>query len=168
MSYCELVEIRKGKASGGFEFMNSRGGSARIWASLYNRYLLNPEIPYDGWINDRSNRLWRLANDSQIWFGDRAVLASTFDYALVFQEDFKRHAFNLRSFASRFPSGRCVCHLIEWAKVYESSPAQAIGIYGTSVGDNLWQPWDEELDESVPYDLVTGDRHLDIYKELDQ
>jgi hypothetical protein len=168
MSRCQLIEFRNSKPANAFEFSNSWGGAARIWSALFDRYLKDPRKEYDSWLSravgsDRS--LWDLAKREDLPLFERAVHASTFDRAIVKRENFALLAQHLREFASKYPP-QGVCHLNAWADRIEASHAEAIGFYGTSVSENLWYDWDEEKDESVPYDLASRDEHFEVYEFL--
>lgn len=40
----------------------------------------------------------------------------------------------------------------------------AIGVHTTSICENPWMEWDEELDESVPYDIAKGEKHWFLFE----
>jgi hypothetical protein len=177
MSYCALVEFRNGKADTEYEYRNSWGGSARIWDSLFNKFLKDPNDKYDCWLNEkRCKVLWKLVDNPSVPLIGRIVLAFTFDYAIVKRDNFKRLVVDLREFDTTFPtSSDRVNHLPAWASLIEKSDAEAIGCYGTSVSEDLWFTWDDTVIEgeqeedsgrSVPYDLNTGDKHFEIYDEF--
>lgn len=172
MSHCEIITFKDGKPAEYIEFRNAWGGAARVWESLYDLYLKDPAKEYDCWLNDKEGRLWKLIDDGRLPFHAKAVFASTFDRALVTRESFKRYTEDLRLFDSSFPAGEDrVNHLPSWAssveEVMKDSEVQAIGFLGTSVGEDLFQDWDEETEEDVPYDLNKEDRHFLVYEWLD-
>jgi hypothetical protein len=175
VSYCAIVTFRDGKPAEYEEFRNSWGGAAYVWDALFNRYLRESE--YDSWMS-RTQQLWDLSNSAEVPRERRAVLLSTFDYALVMRADFAQFASDLRAFRRDFgivrpnkgiggwKSYEVVCHLDGWAAFVESLDAEAVGFYGTSVGENLWYSYDEETEESVPYDMATGTKHWSVYEAL--
>ena len=170
MSYCQIIAFRDGKPAEGVEYGNSWGGAAFIWTSVYDKYLFDPKKEYDSWLYDISRgktRLWDLAKREDLAMYVRAVHASTFDRAIIRQENFKRYAEGLRKFVDTFHDDKSVCHLKAWADFVEKSDAEAIGFYGTSTSDNLWFEWDEEKEESIPYDLNTENNHFEVYEWLD-
>jgi hypothetical protein len=98
----------------------------------------------------------------------RAVHASTFDYAIVFNDHLQQFAKDLREFVAYFGTDSSVCHLLSWAEFIEKNlEIEAIGFYGTSVSENLWFKYNEETDESIPYDLETSDKHFDVYDQIE-
>lgn len=165
MSYCELIEFREGKPADSLECRNAWGGMAFIFSALFDVYCKDPNIQYDTWLT-KPDRVWKLANKPEIPVHLRAVLCSTFDYAVVYRADFKRYAADLRTFAAWAGTRNTVCHLLTWADFVEKSDAEAIGHYATSVGDNLWHTHDDETDSTIPYDLTTGTKHFDVYAEF--
>ena len=78
MTTTSLVEFVNGVADAQYEFQNSWGGAARIWGSLFSKYIL----------------------------------------------------------------------------------------HATSICENPWIEWSEELDESVPYDIAKGDKHWFVFESL--
>lgn len=172
MSYCEIIPFVAGKPDGGEEFRNAWGGAARIWESLYARYLKDPGKEYDCWINDKTGRLWKLAHNAEVPFSARAVLVSTFDWAIVRRENFSRFVRDLREFDEQFPApDGTVNHLPGWASHIESlerdESVEAIGFLGTSVGESLFQEWDEEADAPIIYDLNERSEHFEVYERLE-
>lgn len=170
MSRAYLIEFQGGKPANEIEFSNSWGGAARIWCSLYDRYLKDPAKPHDSWasvmLNENDRRLWELVDDPRLSDDLKAVHLFTFDYFLVRAEHFAQMAADLCAFADKFPVPGKVDHLKAWADVFAGSTAEAIGLHATSVTDNLWEPFDSERDEYVPYDLNTGEKHQEVYDWL--
>ena len=172
MSYCELVHFVDGKADYREQFTNSHGGATRIWHSLGEAYLGSGS----SWIL-RPRPLWDLANRKDLADFVRTVHMFTFDRALVFRKDFGKFAEHLRLFDREFPrEARYVNHLPAWRTAFLEAggeeKVQAIGLYGTSCGDDLWEEWvsgdDEDEDEEgedVPYDL-SHNKHFDVYQVL--
>jgi hypothetical protein len=170
MSRCSIIEFRDGLPAGAVEYGNSWGGAARIWTALYDKYLRDPQVQYDNWLTDStkpgSRRLWDLVVDSRPHEFEKAVHYATFDRFIVERKNFTRFAKHLREFAAAYPCTG-VDHLPAWADFIEKSTADAVGFHHTSVSENLWFAWDEEKDESIPYDLRTGDTHSEVYEAID-
>lgn len=156
MSYCQLIPFIDGKPSHGPEFRNAWGGAARIWTSLFDRYIKNPDTPFHNWMTDRSNALWNLAKDQKLSRHEKAVLAFTFDQFYVRKEHFSMCAHDLRAFANQYPVAGYVDHLAAWADAIENLDAEAVGLYATSVGENLWFRYDSDADECVPVGIEKG------------
>lgn len=165
MSHCKVIRFKNDKKTEYLECKNSHGGAARIWDAMYKKYLRRyPNDPTDNWLLGKwQSDLWKVADAVTVPDPFRAVLASTYDHAIVRRENFQQFASDLRSFVAAFPPGPCVCHLEAWAEYVESSgdDVWAIGFHGTSVSDNLWVKYDD--DDCVPYDFDTNTRHFDVY-----
>jgi hypothetical protein len=171
MSYCQIITFEKGLPKDHVEYSNSWGGCAFVWGSLFDAYLKDPLKPYDNWLSgiESDDRLWKLTENNQLPLFERAVLTFTFDWAIVYQKNFKQLASHLREFVYKYlPEKGTVCHLPAWADFIEISNAEVIGLHATSVSENLWYPWDEEKDENIPYNLHTMDKHLEVYEYLDE
>lgn len=174
MSYSQVIAFRDGKPAEVLECRNAWGGPAYIWTSLFDRYLKDPFIEYDSWLSRFSrndNSLWQLVDREDIPAALRAVHYSTYDRAIIRREHFQQFAADLREFVATFPTTG-VCHLPAWADFVEKCDAEAIGFYGTSVSENLWfidkeqTEADEDDEDSIPYDLNTGDKHFEVYDRM--
>lgn len=166
MSTCSIIVFRGGKADGEEEFKNSWGGSAAVWNALYNMYVKDHAKEYDSWMMGNIKGLWDLAKNKSLPMFERAVLFLTFDNATVAKENFAQIATHLREFSAKHSVAGNVNHLPAWADFIEICDCEAIGIHATSVNENPWFDWSEEKGEYVPYDMATGTKHYEIYKEL--
>ena len=116
---------------------------------------------------DDIRRLWDLATSESLSIHERAVHAFTFDYFYVGQSNFREFATLLRAFVSQYPTPGRVDHLSAWADHFRKSPAEAIGLHGTSVSECLWSgDWDAETDEPRPYDMNTRTDHTEVFDWL--
>jgi hypothetical protein len=165
MSYCAIITFENDVAKGQINFGNAWGGAARIWSVLFDTYLKKGQ--YDTWLNEkRMLDLWSLASSDKLPAYARALLASTFDYAVIRREHFEQFCNDLAEFDKRWPTkGNISNHLPAWRLAINGLPSRvtAIGFHGTSVSSNLFEGWNEETDESTWYDLRTGDRHFEVY-----
>lgn len=167
MSYTQLITFNDGLPERGPEFSNAWGGAARIWSSLFDKYLKNPAIPYDTWLSRLSredNSLWDLAKRTDLPVFERAVHMFTFDLAYVSKDNFDRLSEHLREFAEDHRVYQ-VDHLCAWADAIDAMEGvEAVGLYATSVSENVWFEYDEEKDESMPVPLSRG---FEVYKWIE-
>jgi hypothetical protein len=171
MSSCEILFFKNGKPKKSIKFRNAWGGASFIWTAMYDKYLKNPETPYDTWLckGDGAGGLWDLWKNRDIPFNLRVVHVSTFDYAIVRQEHFTQFAADLEQFLIFFGKQDKVCHLPGWAKaIRENLNFEAVGFYHTSVSDNPWIGWDSKKDAPLPYNLKKGDKHFEVYDEMEK
>lgn len=177
MSYCVLYGLSQ--ATQELEeintYRNASGFCSRIWSGIADNIIL-PVYPHKYgscttlWSEEELERLWRLARDPNVHEFARATLAATFDYATVSADNRLRLSEHLREFAETLkPDLRgYVSHIEEMSR----NLAGAIGDYklfcwyGHSVGENLWDDWDEEKDEPKPYDFSTRTDHFEIYEYI--
>lgn len=158
MSYTKIVIFKDGLPTDGVEYRNAWGGAARIWNSLFEKYVPK-EHEYDTWLttnNGNDSRLWDLAKKQEIPMAERAVHAFTFDHFYISNKNFKRFAGDLRSFVSRYPRKDKVDHLSAWAEWFDNSEAEAAGLYATSVSENPWCRYSEEDSCNKPVFLSEG------------
>lgn len=171
MSYTALIPFVDGKPQRSIEFRNAWGGCARIWDALFKAYVPKKH-EYDSWVsNPEDRRLWDLAKREDLPLFERAVHAFTFDHFYVRNEHFGRLANDLRLFVEKYPAGERVDHLPAWAKwLDENSSVEAVGLYGTSVGENIWYRakscphYGNETDETEPVPMAEG---TEVYDWLD-
>ena len=85
MSSCSLI-VFQGDEQTEYDFLNSWGGAARIWTSLFDRYVPKRHKD-DGWLlstmTPGDTRLWDLVKHPDIPKEYIRVFAWTFDYAIV-------------------------------------------------------------------------------------
>jgi hypothetical protein len=127
------------------EFRNARGWSPSIWRRL---------IAHHGWDGDlylfdnpALERLWQAVEELPAW--EQAPLVLTFDTGVIPHPAFGWAAEQLDEFESRLPApDGHVNHVPAIADLLRAGPeAPLFGVYGTSVSDNPFDPWDEEADE---------------------
>jgi len=163
MSSTSLVEFKDGVADECHEFCNSWGGAARIWDALFETYIPKKH-EYDMWMTAaQDERLWQVWKDERLRECERIAYWFCCDNALVKRENFAAMASALREFATLHPVPGKVCHLEAYAKVFDSAKCDAIGLHATSVCENPWYEWDQEKDESVPYNFLTGGKHWFVF-----
>lgn len=172
MGYCELIPFKDGAPISGVEFRNPWGGASRIWDALFKAYIPK-KGEYDSFLNSaiKDSRLWDLAKRRDLPTFERAVHLFTFDNFYVKNSNLSRMAADLRSFAEKYPTGECVDHLPAWSRwMEENGTAEAVGLYATSVGNNLWYRRKKcphcgsEMDESEAVPLSEG---TEVYEWVD-
>lgn len=158
MSHTELVPFVNGLPTSGPEFSNSWGGASRIWESLFNKYIPKRH-EHDSWLLRQDNSLWDLIRDERLPIFERAVHGFTFNLFYVARNNLARFASDLREFVKNNPVGEhYVDHLSAWADWIDANQGiDAVGLYGTSVGENLWFRYkapenedDDNIREAVP------------------
>ena len=158
------------------EYGNAWGGHARIWTSIWDKYIKDHSKEYDTWLSPSENqeRLWASYKDEHIPIQVRVVMAMTFDRVLIAKAQFKLMATTLRKFMELFPYGG-VDHLPAWADELEllvdDETVDAVGFHATSVAENPFEVYREEEDDSRPYNVNTDEGHaylfdMDEFKEL--
>lgn len=167
MSYTELVTFRDGENDyQGPEYRNASGGMSRIFDVLHKRMLV-PKNPYEIWY-DRTQDII----DACLKAGRpdylRAVVLFCCDGALVKKKNFSRLADDLERFDQECPVNPDYAnHLPKWAADLRQLDAEFVGLYPTSVGENLWNvPVDDDRGE-IPYNVNTMDKHWFLYDAVE-
>lgn len=125
------------------EFHNAFGWSPSIWDRLlaYNR------LP-SSWLSDFGlNKLWATIEDLPEW--QQAPLVLTFDTGVIPFQAFEWASDNLLEFDRRLPApDGHANHVPAVAELLRSAPeAPLFGMWGTSVTENPFDPWDDEADD---------------------
>lgn len=171
MSTCTLYEFREGRPHAAAEYKNAHGGAWFVWSALYDRYLPSrdePSLTASLQRRGQQSPLWDLprTNDLRLELFERAVLASTFDRAIIARLNFERYAKHLSEFLTLYPPADGVpCHLSSWAAVASISVADAIGFHQTSSADDPWFRIGDD-GELVAYNLNGGKQHFEVYAWL--
>lgn len=128
-------------------FRNAFGWSASIWSRLH--LVHHPEVTSrHAWISDEISmvRLWRNVEDLPAW--QQVPLVLTFDTGVIPAQEFEWAADQLEEFEQRLPEpperANHVPAMIELLRSRPETPF--IGMWGTSVAENCFDPWDEEND----------------------
>ena len=170
MSYSQLIVFRNGLAEGDAEFRNSHGVCPMVWTALCTKYrtLIYPDDPltratYRDIFTEWGD-LWAAAKERltlRAW--EHLALQFTYDNALVKRRDFTALADALERFEDAHNLPGRVCHLTAIAarlrELMLEDDVDAVGLYGTSVGENPWWEHDPAPDESTPYDIRSGTKH---------
>ena len=122
------------------ELRNGHGWSPSIWDRLTGEKFVY-------WNDPVMDRLWQGIEDDPLWRQVPNVL--TFDTGIVPAEAFEEAAAALEEFERRIPApdGRAN-HVPAMIDLLRSSPeVPFIGVWGTSVSENPFDPWDEEADK---------------------
>lgn len=114
-----------------------------------------------------TKEIWELADNPIIPRHERIVLFTTFDNALVRREHFQEVIDAFRAFGGK-------TSLPEQADILEKMLLQddiiAAGWNQTSVNGDTWENaggYNEETEESIPYNCLTGTRHYWIFDEIE-
>lgn len=126
---------------------NSHGWAPSIWSRLIRHHGWG-----DGyeWLNRNGSlldRLWQMIEDLPEW--QQAPLVLTFDTGVIPDTGFQWAADQLDEFEKRCPAPPSHAnHVPAVAELLRSQPeAPFVGVWGTSVSDNPFDPWDEEAEE---------------------
>jgi hypothetical protein len=145
------------------EFRNAHGWAPSIW-----RRLLICHGHDEHWMtNDAGlNQLWQTIETLPEW--QQAPLVLTFDTGVIPFQAFEWAATQLDEFDGRLPSpDNHVNHVPAMADLLRSSiEAPLFGVYGTSVSENPFDPWDYEADapgSGIPLSgMYVLERHRDL------
>ena len=193
MSYTAIYAFGKdGNAFFYGQIANAWRGAMAIWRTLEERYLptcvpswvkarywFRPDMPQDELIKRigyKPSRLmsggdpkdiWELAQNPDVSMTDRIVLYTTYDKALVKKEDLPKVIDAFRKFDG-------VSSLPEQAEIlevaYNDPDVFAIGWdQNSTVADNWGNHggYDENRDEEIPYNYLSGEEHFWIFDELE-
>lgn len=163
MSYTEIYGFnRDGNAYDQAQVQNAWRGAMAIWRIMEERHL--PPVPYSRLMNPVEARaVWRLYADKSVPMHERIVLLSTMDKCLVKKEDFPRLIEAFRKFEgdTSLPEQADILEAM-----LENEDCIAVGWNQTSVTATPWWSYDEETDEEIPYNCLTGSDHFWLFDDL--
>lgn len=146
MSYTSLLGVTPNKRPQVLaEFHNSHGWSPSIWQRL-----IDYRFGFDGYIftGPWLDRLWRDIEERPEW--EQAPLVLTFDTGVIPSSASRWAAEMLEEFDQRLPAPLShVNHVPAVAQILHAAPPDTpwVGIWGTSVTDNPFDPWNEDADD---------------------
>ncbi|WFW62035.1 hypothetical protein NFJ76_08775 [Citrobacter freundii] len=147
MSYTTVIYVWPGERSVEMgELRNAWGSGPVIWNDMAMRYVGVSRHGYMSCID----KVWPLANQSNIPFHHRAVLAMIYDRMYVLREHYQKAAECIRLYLADFPVDETlVNHWPALAELFEINPdCPAIGLWLTSVCENPFNgEWDEDNEE---------------------
>lgn len=128
------------------EYRNGHGWSPSIWKRLVKHLYGFDGYLFHGEGEAHLDRLWREIEDLPEWV--QAPLVLTFDTGVIPGQAYTWGADMLNEFERRLPapSGHAN-HVPAVAALLRSVPeVPLLGMHGTSVAENPFDPWDEEAD----------------------
>lgn len=166
MSYTQLIYFAEnGDAHHGEEFGNSHGLCPHVWDAICKRYGIGGELlPYGAW-----ELLFEKWKELPLEPWEYNVLVFTYDRAFIRREDIELLADSLERFHKAHHIDGCVDHTKGIAvtlrdALKEPTKWRGVGLYGTSVADDLWtvrltDPEDPEFEDYGPYNIDRHDDH---------
>jgi len=178
MSYTELFKFnKKGEAEDLGEVHNAWRGAMAVWRILDKKYLppFTPEWAKSIGETDREysrasdmiaiKEIWGLQHNNDVSKSDKIVLGTTFDNVIVNKE-------NMPLVISAFKEFEGETNLLEQAEILEEALKDedviAVAWNQTSVCGDNWTNiggYDEDEDEYVPYNILTQDKHWELFQE---
>lgn len=175
MSYTKMFKIAPdGTWDEAGHYQNSHGFAAFIWTALVERYNLTEAMwradesfekePMDFGMFGSWRYVWHQHSKGALDLSafEHNVLTATYDRYMVQAEDFEKFATSLEEFEKRHGRDNRICHLKAMAEdVRKLIGTDAIGVcwYPMSVSENYWTTYNEETDESIPYNFVQEENH---------
>lgn len=171
MSFTEIYGFRKdGQCEWRLDIRNAWRGAMAVWQDLEKRYLppIRRSTRLFSFTEGETKDIWELFYCPRLSTAERIVMGTTFDNVLVRAADVPKILEAFRDYPGE-------TNLKEQADAIEKLCANddcvAIGWNQTSVSANTWANaggYDEEKDESMPYNFMTMDRHWWLFDEKGQ
>ena len=183
MSYTELYKFKKdGNAEDLGEVKNGFRGAMAVWQILEKKYL--EPFPRPMWMseedyNDRGysrcaamfdpnamKEIWGIAKKEEVSRLDKIVLNSTFDKVIVSRDNLEETIQAFRDFEGD-SSLKEQADILE--KALDDKDLIAVAWNQTSVNGDTWMNssgFDEETEEYIPYNILTGEDHWELFDDL--
>lgn len=152
------------------ELRNAHGWSASIWTRLLKANYGFDGYPFHGEGERLMDRLWQSIEEVPEW--QQAALVLTFDTGVIPFQAYGWAAEQLEEFERRLPAKPDhVNHVPAVAELLRSLPEVPLfGVYGTSVSENPFDPWDDDADapgSGIPLsDMYVLERHRDLVLQV--
>lgn len=179
MSYTEIYKFKKdGNAYIIGETKNSWRGAMAVWDILEQKYL-PPFFPDWAFAKDKSysrssemskddggamKEVWELYNGDKITASEKITLGTTFDNVIVMKNDIPKVIEAFRNFEGQ-------TSLKEQADILEHAlnddDLMAVAWNQTSVNGDSWANYggyDTLAEEDIPYNILTQDKHWDLFQ----
>lgn len=184
MSCTELFKFNKiGEAEYLGEVKNSFRGAMAVWDILDRKYL--SPLPKPFWMEqtdydqrgysricEMSNpqiikEIWNLFNDKKISRCDEIVLGTTFDNVVVMRENINEVIKAFEEFDGE-TSLKLQAEILKEA--LNDDDLIAVAWNQTSVNSDNWcnYSYDDDTDESIPYNILTQDKHWSLFDEIER
>lgn len=163
MSYTEIYGIKK---NGDVVFVdetdNAFRGAMHVWNRLCDKY----NIP--GGMFGGFQDLWKKADTGFLSDAENTVLKSTFDNVVVKKEDIPMLLEAFKEYDEQFPNSSLLAqaHIIK-KEILQDDDMIGVCWNQTSVNSNPWTEYDDEADESIPYNVLEGNRHWSLTAKED-
>ncbi|MEK4879452.1 MULTISPECIES: hypothetical protein [Paenibacillus] len=161
MSYTEIYGATKdGEVVFVNETRNAWRGAMHVWDKLSEKYGVS------GGLFSGFNQLWKMADTGKLLDFENVVMKSTFDDVIVKKENIPSLLEAFKEYDKHFPDSS----LLEQAEIIEKEILSddemlAVCWNQTSVNSNPWtEGYDEETEEDIPYNILTGERHWSLFK----
>ena len=130
------------------EFRNGHGWSPSIWTRLVRHNGFGDDYMSWGPGPDPVDELWKVTEELPEW--QQAALVLTFDTGVIPFQAFDWAVDGLREFESKLPANPLhVNHVPAMADLIATHPeVPMFGVWGTSVSENPFDPWDHDADDS--------------------
>ncbi|MFY1069204.1 hypothetical protein [Enterococcus sp. AD013-P3] len=164
MSTTEIMMIKSnGDVVGYTDIQNAWRGGMHVWNSLQEKYNIHDKL---FGVNGFKNT-WAKFNKGFYQRHEDIVLGSTFDDVIVLKEDFGKliHAFKMYGKEEPASSFSEQADIIN--KMIADEECIGVAWNQTSVCDDAWDfGYDEENDETIPYNIYKGSKHWNLFVEL--
>lgn len=194
MSYTEIYGFdKKGNAYLAAQIPNAWRGMVAILNTLEKRYLPKYRAPWipndipDEVIEQRPyyqvtrvqsfivngdqkgiQEVWNLIYDDRLKDCEKIALASTFDGVIIKKKNFQRLITAFREFEGE-TSLKEQADIIE--KMLHDRNCIAVGFNQSSINTDSWGVlggYDKELNKNIPYNIFTGNKHWELFQELEK
>jgi len=176
MSYTEVYTFNeKGEGEFAFEIRNAHRGAMAVWHNLNNKYFPGNNIHHLGESgHEGMSKVWNLFSLESVPDVERICLGTTFDNFVVRRSNLQKVIDAFKEFGGETSLPE---QAEELQKILDSdNKFLAVGWNQTSVSGDNWSNYGnedlsieeyEDLEESVPYNINTGDRHIYLFGQLD-
>lgn len=163
MSTTEIYAVRtNGDVKHYGSATNSWLGGFHVWKSLEEKYEIDEKfMEFDKTCKNFGKGLYEKYED--------IMLGSTFDGVWVKKENFEKLINAFSEYFEIYPNSNFGQQIELIKKMNDDSNIIGVAWCQTSVCDDMWDfDYDEETDELIPYNILKGNRHWELFEVLEE
>lgn len=145
------------------EIDNSLQGAPHVWNTLIDKYKIDRSDMFDA-----LEESWGYFNKNFYEKNEDVILGSTFDQVIVLKGDFDKLIESFSEYVSIFDGSNFSEQISVIESMKEDPDIIGVAWLQISNGDRLWDyGYDEGMNKSIPYNIFKGNKHWNLFEELE-
>ncbi len=162
MSRTEIYAVEQNGDVVAFDdVQNAWLGGMHVWDKLSESYSFNESL-FQGF-----EKTWGAFNKGVYETFEDIVLGSTFDMVWVKKENINKLMESFIKYCDKYEGSNLLKQVEIFKEIQKDDDYIGVAWCQTSVADDLWDyGYDEDSDESIPYNINKGDKHWELFEGM--